>query len=59
MAMVPGAAVLDLFHAGDFLRIFREFHRVGVTVLVATHDETLVGQYPGRMLRLDHGSLVA
>ena len=52
-------ASLDAGYAGDILRIFREFHRVGVTVLVATHDETLVGQYPGRMLRLDHGSLVA
>lgn len=50
-------ASLDAGYAGDILRIFRDFHRVGVTVLVATHDETLVGQYPGRTLRLDHGNL--
>ena len=52
-------ASLDDSCANDILTIFRDFHRVGVTVLVATHDESLIGRFPGRRLRLDHGVLVA
>lgn len=50
-------ASLDAGYADDILGIFRDFHRVGVTVLVATHDETLVARFPGRLLRLDHGAI--
>jgi cell division transport system ATP-binding protein len=50
-------ASLDAGYANDILGIFRDFHRVGVTVLVATHDESLIERFPGRMLRLDHGTL--
>ena len=52
-------ASLDDGYANDILTIFRDFHRVGVTVLVATHDESLIGRFPGRRLRLDHGMLVS
>ena len=50
-------ASLDAGYANDILGIFRDFHRVGVTVLVATHDESLIARFPGRMLRLDQGIL--
>lgn len=50
-------ASLDADYANDILGIFRDFHRVGVTVLVATHDESLIARFPGRMLRLDDGIL--
>lgn len=50
-------ASLDAGSANDILGIFRDFHRVGVTVLVATHDESLIARFPGRMLRLDDGIL--
>lgn len=48
-------AHLDPETAADVARIFREFHRVGVTVLVATYDATLFPE--ARRLRLDHGRL--
>lgn len=48
-------AYLDLDTARAVAHIFLEFHRVGVTVLVATYDDSL---FPGaRRLRLDHGRL--
>lgn len=48
-------AYLDAETARDVARIFIEFHQVGVTVLVATYDDSL---FPGaRRLRLDHGQL--
>jgi cell division transport system ATP-binding protein len=48
-------AYLDDETAQDVAAIFMEFHRVGVTVLVATYDDRL---FPGaRRLRLDHGRL--
>lgn len=48
-------AYLDADTARDVANIFLEFHRVGVTVLLATYDADL---FPGaRCLRLDHGRL--
>jgi len=48
-------ANLDADSARRILDIFVEFQRVGVTVLIATHDEALVAQYGARLLRLDAG----
>ena len=48
-------AALDSETASDVARIFHDFHRAGVTVLVATYDSSL---FPAaRILRLDHGRL--
>lgn len=50
-------AYLDAETARDVANIFLEFHRVGVTVLAATYDDSL---FPGaRRLQLDHGRLLA
>jgi cell division transport system ATP-binding protein len=40
------------------LEIFAAFNQVGVTVLVATHDEALIGRHAKRVLRLAGGSIV-
>ncbi|MDI6746289.1 MAG: ATP-binding cassette domain-containing protein [Rhodocyclaceae bacterium] len=49
-------AYLDPDTARAVAGIFLEFHRVGVTVLVATYDDSL---FPGaRRLQLDHGRLL-
>ena len=45
-----GLAILD---------IFADFHRVGVTVVVATHDQSWVERYHPNVLRLDRGRVVA
>ena len=48
-------AHLDPDTAHDVAAIFREFHQVGVTVLIATYDATLFPE--ARQIRLDHGRL--
>jgi cell division transport system ATP-binding protein len=48
-------AHLDPDTARDVAAIFREFHQVGVTVLIATYDATLFPE--ARRIRLDHGRL--
>ena len=50
---------LDSDSAADILEIFAEFHHVGVTVVVATHDQSWIERYHPNVLRLDHGRLVA
>ncbi|MCX7120366.1 MAG: cell division ATP-binding protein FtsE [Gammaproteobacteria bacterium] len=39
----------------DILRLFEAFHLVGVTVLIATHDLSLIAQMPHRMIILQNG----
>ena len=50
---------LDAQSALEVLEIFESFHQVGVTVVVATHDQQWIERYHPNVLRLDHGRLVA
>ena len=50
-------ANLDAASAAAILEIFAAFNQVGVTVLVATHDEALIGRFAARVLRLAKGSI--
>jgi cell division transport system ATP-binding protein len=50
-------ASLDAAYADEIMEMFHAFHQVGVTVLVATHDQQLIGKYRKRVLTLDHGRL--
>ena len=50
---------LDIDSANEILGIFADFHQVGVTVVVATHDQHWIERYHPNVLRLDHGRLVA
>jgi cell division transport system ATP-binding protein len=50
-------ANLDAESAARILEIFVAFHQVGVTVLIATHDEGLVRRYGKRVLHLEGGRL--
>jgi cell division transport system ATP-binding protein len=50
---------LDAEAALAMMELFRSFNHVGVTVLVATHDESLVERYATRAVRIDHGRLAA
>jgi cell division transport system ATP-binding protein len=51
-------ANLDAAAAAAVLEIFASFHQVGVTVLVATHDEALIERFAQRVLRLADGRVV-
>jgi cell division transport system ATP-binding protein len=50
-------ASLDAAYADEIMDMFHAFHQVGVTVLVSTHDQQLIGKYHKRVLALDHGRL--
>jgi cell division transport system ATP-binding protein len=52
-------ANLDAESAARILDIFVSFHQVGVTLLVATHDQGLIQRYGKRVLRLAAGRLAA
>ena len=49
---------LDTESATEILEIFAAFHQVGVTVVIATHDQSWIERYHPNVLRLDHGRLL-
>lgn len=48
---------LDADSANAIMEIFKSFHQVGATLLISTHDDTLLRQYTGRSLALKQGEL--
>ncbi len=50
---------LDPELSSEVMRLFEQFQQVGVTVLIATHDISLITRMGHRVLKLDHGRLVA
>ena len=50
-------ANLDAESAARILEIFVAFNQVGVTVLIATHDQALVARHGKRLLRLEAGKI--
>ena len=48
---------LDAEAAAQILDLFIDFNRVGVTVVVATHDRNWIERCQAKVLRLDHGRL--
>jgi cell division transport system ATP-binding protein len=48
---------LDTEYANEIMGIFKSFHQVGVTLLIASHDEHLLRQFGARTLTLKHGEL--
>jgi cell division transport system ATP-binding protein len=50
---------LDAESARAILELFLSFHRVGVTVLLSTHDESSLAQLGGRRLAIRDGGLAA
>lgn len=50
---------LDAGYAIDILHMFMDFHRVGTTLVISTHDERAIQAMGGRVVQLDHGQIVA
>lgn len=50
---------LDADSANSIMDIFKSFHQVGATLLISTHDESILRQYHGRSLTLKQGELQA
>jgi len=51
-------ANLDTESAADILEIFRAFHQVGVTIVIATHDPQWMARLSPRVLQLDRGHML-
>jgi cell division transport system ATP-binding protein len=49
---------LDTEYSGEIMNIFKSFHQVGVTLLISTHDEAILSQFPARSLSIKAGELV-
>ncbi|KAE9528991.1 cell division ATP-binding protein FtsE [Testudinibacter aquarius] len=50
---------LDKALSQEIFRLFEEFNRIGVTVLIATHDHNIIQQKPKPTLVLEQGHLRA
>jgi cell division transport system ATP-binding protein len=50
---------LDPELSAEIMSLFEKFQQVGVTVLIASHDISLIAQLNHRVLKLDHGQLVS
>jgi cell division transport system ATP-binding protein len=46
---------LDEAYARDIVELFRSFHQVGVTVVIATHDRLVAEQLSARTIHLGQG----
>lgn len=51
-------ANLDAKSAVEIMKLFYRFHQRGTTVLVSTHDSTMVNTFRNRVLELSHGRLI-
>lgn len=49
---------LDPELSAEIMRLFEQFKQAGTTVLIVTHDISLVSKLNHRILKLDHGQLV-
>ena len=50
---------LDAAYAADLGELFRSFNQVGVTVVIATHDEAFAARLKPRLIALRDGRLAA
>ncbi len=50
---------LDPELSAEVMQLFDQFQKVGVTVLIASHDINLLSQMGHRVLTLDHGQLIS
>lgn len=46
---------LDAGYAADIMAMFRDFHQVGTTLVIATHDDRAIAALGGRIVQLEQG----
>ncbi len=50
---------LDTAYAEEIIGMFKSFNQVGVTVVIATHDEDMIERLGPRILHLDQGRIAS
>ena len=48
---------LDPETSQEIMQLFRKLHAGGISIIMATHDYTMIVKFPGRILRCDKGSI--
>ena len=48
---------LDSAYSVEIMEMFKSFNQVGVTIVIATHDDLMIERFSPRTLRLQHGAL--
>jgi len=49
---------LDPELSRDIMQLFQQFHQVGTTVIIASHDRELITSMGARIIELSHGAMV-
>ncbi len=49
---------LDPFSIGEIIELLKELHKKGTTIILSTHDPTIISKKPGRIIMLDRGELI-
>ena len=49
---------LDPINTLDIIKIFRKIHKLGTTVLLTTHDKTVVDEIGGRVITMEQGKII-
>lgn len=49
---------LDPINTQDIIKIFRKIHKLGTTVLLTTHDKTVVDEIGGRVITMEQGRII-
>ena len=49
---------LDAQNSREIMEIFERINRKGTAILMATHDQSLIEQYPHRVIKIEEGRMV-
>ena len=49
---------LDPANSMEIMQILNQINQRGITVIVSTHDNTMVDYFRKRVIKLDHGEIV-
>lgn len=49
---------LDPINTQDIIKIFRKIHKLGTTVLLTTHDKSVVDEVGGRVITMEQGRII-
>lgn len=50
---------LDPDLSAEIMRLFEQFQKTGITVLIVSHDISLISKLNHRVLTLEHGELIS
>lgn len=49
---------LDPFSIGEIIELLKDLHKKGITIILSTHDPTIISKKPGKIIMLERGELI-